>query len=189
MECASRAWATAATLIVLTLLLHRLESPLSSPSLPLAAPRATPLRTEPATAPQQPLAPQSSGNGTTFWHVTDWHLNLFHRADGDVRDMCRSVGDRAHWPGPLGHFNCDPSRAIAELAVRRMAAAQPAPAFLLLGGDNFGHVPPASENAAAVRASHVAMAELLAKTFPGVPVLPLVRTRACAAAPPDQPAM
>ena len=54
----------------------------------------------------------------------------------------------------LGHFNCDPSRAVSQMAMRRMAAAQPAPAFLLLGGDNFGHVPPASEDAAAVRASH-----------------------------------
>ena len=58
----------------------------------------------------------------------------------------------------LGHFNCDPSRAVSQMAMRRMAAAQPAPAFLLLGGDNFGHVPPASEDAAAVRASHVTMA-------------------------------
>ena len=48
------------------------------------------------------------------------------------------------------------------MAVRRMAEAQPAPAFLLLGGDNFGHVPPAAEDGTAVRASHVAMAELLA---------------------------
>jgi len=74
----------------------------------------------------------------------------------------------------LGHFNCDPSRAVAQMAVRRMAAAQPAPTFLLLGGDNFGHVPPASEDAAAVRASHATMAELLAASFAGVPVLPLV---------------
>ena len=107
------------------------------------------------------FATAASAN-TTFWHVTDWHLNLFHKAHGDVRDMCRSGADDAsRWPGPLGHFNCDPSRAVAELAMRRMVAVQPAPAFILLGGDNFGHVPPASEDAAAVTASHAAMAELL----------------------------
>ena len=163
MELASRATLTASTLIVLTLLLHRFESPPPPPSPSHAASPASPLRAaEPPTLQRQPAALRSAGNGTMhFWHVTDWHLNLFHRPDGDVRDMCRSAtGDRVHWPGPLGHFNCDPSRAVAQMAVRRMAAAQPAPAFLLLGGDNFGHVPPAAEDGAAVRASHVAMAEL-----------------------------
>ena len=162
MELASRATLTASTLIVLTLLLHRFESPPPPPSPSHAASPASPLRAaEPPTLQQQPAALRSAGNGTMqFWHVTDWHLNLFHRPDGDVRDMCRSAtGDRAHWPGPLGHFNCDPSRVMAQMAVRQMAAAQPAPAFLLLGGDNFGHVPPAAEDGAAVRASHVAMAD------------------------------
>jgi 3',5'-cyclic AMP phosphodiesterase CpdA len=159
----SRAFALATALIMLTLLLHRLES---------KPPPQGPPRTR---TPAAMFAAAASANTTTFWHVTDWHLNLFHKAHGDVRDMCRSGADDAsRWPGPLGHFNCDPSRAVAELAMRRMVAVQPAPAFILLGGDNFGHVPPASEDAAAVTASHAAMAELLGTSFPGVPVLPLV---------------
>ena len=83
MEFASRATLAATTLIVLTLLLHRLESP---PPSSIAPP---PLRTEPAALQQQkqqqqlPFALPRPGNGTaSFWHVTDWHLNLFHKADG-----------------------------------------------------------------------------------------------------------
>ena len=127
MELASRATLAAGTLIVLTLLLHRFESPPPPPSPSHSASPALPLRAaEPPTLQQQPAALRGAGNGTMlrFWHVTDWHLNLFHRADGDVRDMCRSAtGDRARWPGPLGHFNCDPSRAVAQMAVRRKAEA------------------------------------------------------------------
>lgn len=119
MEFASRATLAATTLIVLTLLLHRLESPLPPPSPSQGVPSpaaslAPPLRTEPATLQQQPAALPSAGNGTAmqFWHVTDWHLNLFHRADGDVRDMCRSAtGDPAHWPGPYATEGSNPGLA------------------------------------------------------------------------------
>ena len=85
MEFASRATLAATTLIVLTLLLHRLESPPPPPSpshaTSIAAP---PLRTEPATQQQQPPAalPRAGNGSATFWHVTDWHLNLFHKAEG-----------------------------------------------------------------------------------------------------------
>ena len=119
MEFASRATLAATTLIVLTLLLHRLESPLPPPSPSQGVPSpaaslAPPLRTEPTTLQQQPAALPSAGNGTAmqFWHVTDWHLNLFHRADGDVRDMCRSAtGDPAHWPGPYATEGSNPELA------------------------------------------------------------------------------
>ena len=132
------------------------------------------LRFWPRNAPPSPPPPIPPG-ATFFWHVTDWHLNLFHDRHGDVRDMCRSAAaDASRWPGAFGHFNCDPSRQFAEAAVDRMAAAHPQPAFIVLGGDDFGHVPPSREDARAVRASHEAMRELLRARFPDVPVLPIV---------------
>ena len=85
MEFASRATLAATTLIVLTLLLHRLESPPPPPSPSHASSiAAPPLRTESATQQQQPPAalPRAGNGSATFWHVTDWHLNLFHKADG-----------------------------------------------------------------------------------------------------------
>ena len=125
MEFASRATLAATALIVLTLLLHRLESPRPPPlpsytcysSNPPECFLAPPVRTEPTPLQQQPAALPSAGNGTAiqFWHVTDWHLNLFHRADGDVRDMCRSAtSDRAHWPGPYATEASNPGRASAK---------------------------------------------------------------------------
>ena len=184
MLTARNVFALACPLITLALLLHRMEAreqkqrriTLPPPAVPaLSTVASAPAASSPSELSSASLRPSSTGNGSiTFWHVTDWHLNLFHKAHGDVRDMCRSEGDSAHWPGPLGHFNCDPSKEIAALAVRRMVAAQPKPAFILLGGDSFGHVPSSKENAAAVRASHDAMAELVGGAFPGVPVLPVV---------------
>ena len=118
MELASRATLAAGTLIVLTLLLHRFESPPPPPSPSHSASPALPLRAaEPPTLQQQPAALRGAGNGTMlrFWHVTDWHLNLFHRADGDVRDMCRSAtSNRAHWPGPYATEASNPGRASAK---------------------------------------------------------------------------
>ena len=49
-------------------------------------------------------------------------------------------------PNPNPSPNTNPNPNPNPNQVRRMAAAQPAPTFLLLGGDNFGHVPPASED-------------------------------------------
>ena len=82
--------------------------------------------------------------------------------------MCRSASaDRARrWPGRFGHFNCDPSRQLARDALAHMADAVPNPAFILLGGDNFGHVPAAREDAAAVEQSHREMFRLLSGAFP-----------------------
>ena len=112
-------------------------------------------------------------NEITFWHVTDWHLNLLHDAHGDVRDLCRSPSaDPQHWPAPLGHFNCDPSGMVAELAVNRMAAAMPDPTFILLGGDSHGHVPPAKDGRKATLASHRIMATMLKKAFPSTSTRP-----------------
>ena len=80
------------------------------------------LRFWPRNAPPSPPPPIPPG-ATFFWHVTDWHLNLFHDRHGDVRDMCRSAtADASRWPGAFGHFNCDPSRQFAEAAVAQMAA-------------------------------------------------------------------
>ena len=97
----------------------------------------------------------------SFWHVTDWHLNLHHSPRADVRDMCRSpTPDASRWPGPRGHFNCDPSRALAQLAARRMSSDRPAPSFVLLGGDSHGHVPPSVDGREAVTLSHRAACPL-----------------------------
>ena len=135
-----------------------------------AAAAPPPPREQPPSAASLP-----SAAGWTFWHVTDWHLNPYHMADGDVRDMCRShTSDPTRRPGPFGHFNCDPSIELARAAIARMAAADPNPAFILLGGDNFGHVPPARENGGAVAATHEAVVSMLARAFPTAPILPVV---------------
>lgn len=117
-------------------------------------------------------------NGDTrrrFWHITDVHLNLWHDAHGDVRDMCRSRSDDvARHPGRYGHFNCDPAPRILELTLGHMAAVEPAPSAILLGGDDLGHIPADQEGAAAARRSQRAVAAALRKAFPNTPILPTV---------------
>eukprot|EP00967_Tisochrysis_lutea_P121289 scaffold199704_cov28-Tisochrysis_lutea.AAC.2 len=150
-------------LVVLGLLLARSRSAAS-----LAARRAQEAgSTARAPPPPPPLL--------HMWHVADWHLNLWHEVRGDVVDMCRSTTpDSTRWPRAAGHWNCDPSRSLAAAAVRRMAALDPAPAAILLGGDSFGHVPPAKEALDALLASHRAMHKLLSDAFPQVPILPVI---------------
>jgi hypothetical protein len=118
-----------------------------------------------------------------FWHVTDVHLNLWHIGDGDVRDMCRSATRlaTAH-PGAFGHFNCDPSKEVGlRIALERMRSAQSSPAFILLGGDDLGHIPKDREGSAAALASQRAVAAALAEVFPRVPILPTVGNHAAGA--------
>lgn len=138
-----------------------------------------------AAAPPRPIGggdPVDSGGvaagastDLALWHVTDWHLNLYHDARGDVVDMCRSrTADPLRWPDAAGHWNCDPSMPLAAAAVARMSALAPPPAAILLGGDSFGHVPPAHDRLDAVLASHTAMHALLTTAFPRTPVLPIL---------------
>ncbi|KAL1510740.1 hypothetical protein AB1Y20_007027 [Prymnesium parvum] len=109
----------------------------------------------------------------TLWHLTDTHLNLWHSHTGDVREMCRvNTSERSRHPSAFGHFNCDPSPGLLELALERMRAAAPQPTLILWGGDVYGHVPPAREGAAAVARSQRVQAALIAKAFPGTTVLP-----------------
>lgn len=110
-----------------------------------------------------------------MWHITDSHLNLWHSAEGDVRDMCRSFAKlSAHRPGIFGHFNCDPSQELLRLTLSRMREVEPEPTLILLGGDVFGHVPASHEDAAAVRESQRVQAELIAASFPRTTVVPVV---------------
>jgi hypothetical protein len=93
-----------------------------------------------------------------------------------VRDMCRSATRlaTAH-PGAFGHFNCDPSKEVGlRIALERMRSAQSSPAFILLGGDDLGHIPKDREGSAAALASQRAVAAALAEVFPRVPILPTV---------------
>ena len=112
--------------------------------------------------------------GATFWHVTDSAPQPLPRPP---RRRARHVplGGRrrvalARRVRPLQLWR----RALAAAAVDGMAAAHPQPAFIVLGGDDFGHVPPSREDARAARASHEAMRELLRARFPDVPALPIV---------------
>ena len=107
--------------------------------------------------------------------MTDVHLNPYHDPSGDVRDMCRTpTVDAARKPGLYGHFNCDPSPHVVELAFAHMASIEPAPAAILLGGDDLGHVPASKEGAEAARASQRAVAAALRKAFPQTAILPTV---------------
>ncbi len=134
----------------------------------------------PSRSPTPPQPPDSTGSGGAspplrFWHITDLHLNLWHEPSGDARDMCRSApGDPSRRPGPFGHFNCDPSLRVGELMIRRMAAVEPSPAFIFMGGDTFGHVPRAHEDAQGVIATHRAVAEALRRSFPRALILPVL---------------
>ena len=128
-------------------------------------------------APHRPAAPSPPPDkpALTLWHVTDSHLNLWHAAYGDVRDMCRSTtAIPSRRPGAFGHFNCDPSRELLVLALAQMKQVAPEPDLILLGGDVFGHVPAAHEDAAAVRESQRVQAELITAAFPRTTVLPVV---------------
>lgn len=108
-----------------------------------------------------------------FWHLTDVHINLWHQRHGDTEDMCRSASSNAsRRPGRFGHFNCDPDLTAVELAVAHMVQEEPAPDFILFGGDVFGHVPASRENAPSVRKSHEALALALQERFSHTAVLP-----------------
>ena len=117
-----------------------------------------------------------SRSRVTFWHVTDWHLNLFHNRHGDIADMCRTpTTDRRHWPASeLGHFHCDPPRAMAERAVEEMCKSHPNPSFIVMGGDAFGHVPTDRESSSTIEQSQRALAAALRERFPQTKVLPMV---------------
>ena len=65
----------------------------------------------------------------------------------------------------------DPSGAFIR---KWVAEKERAPAFLFLGGDSHGHVPPARDGRAAVSASHEFMAAELRAAFPATPVLPVL---------------
>ena len=109
------------------------------------------------------------------WHLTDSHLNLWHKANGDVRDMCRSTSRHVRsQPGPFGHFNCDPSEADLRRTVARMLATAPEPDVILLGGDVFGHVPAAHEDERAVLRSQASHQRVLTEAFPRAIFLPVV---------------
>ena len=130
---------------------------------------------EPRRTPAVDGAPVAYGGRSQvrFWHVTDAHLNLWHDRTGDVRDMCRSRSSDVHMqPGRFGHFNCDPSVGVTSVFLAKMARTEPAPDFILFGGDSFGHVPAAHDNGEGLRMSHRAVARAIREHFPHTIVVP-----------------
>ena len=108
----------------------------------------------------------------SFWHVTDWHVNQFEPPSPNPCDMCRSsltsgsaCKERA---GPFGHPDCDPSRASWEEALVMMQRVQPAPDFIMAGGDWIGHISEHRMGAQSVLAAAVLLVQLLSKHFSNV---------------------
>ena len=85
--------------------------------------------------------------------------------------MCRSslagttCKERA---GPFGHPDCDPSRASWEEALVMMKRVQPAPDFIMAGGDWIGHISEQRMGAQAVLSSAVLLVQLLTTHFSNV---------------------
>ena len=110
----------------------------------------------------------------TFWHVTDWHVNEYEPPLPNPCDMCRSplAGTTCtKKAGVFGHPDCDPSRAGWQEALEMMRKVQPAPDFILAGGDWVGHIPESRQGSHAVLSAAVLLVKMLTAAFREAPAL------------------
>ena len=78
--------------------------------------------------------------------------------------------DKGH-AGPFGHVDCDPTPSEWRRALGMMVRQQPAPDFLVAGGDWFGHVDESRRTEAAVTDAAVILARMVEEHFGRVPVV------------------
>ncbi|XP_047472871.1 acid sphingomyelinase-like phosphodiesterase 3b [Penaeus chinensis] len=101
----------------------------------------------------------------TFWHVSDFHLDVNYTAgDGDVTKMCwkKAGGYDGAQPGTFGDYECDAPLALVESAVDAMERIHPNPDFIMWTGDDTAHV---DDNS---------LTNVLKNRFPNADVLPVL---------------
>nr|XP_027214042.1 acid sphingomyelinase-like phosphodiesterase 3b [Penaeus vannamei] len=118
----------------------------------------------------------------TFWHVSDFHLDVNYTAgDGDKTKMCwkktgptGGSGPDPSQPGTFGDYECDAPLALVESAVDAMKSLHPDPDFILWTGDDTAHVDDKYFSTAKVVDIITSLTNVLKARFPKTHVLPVL---------------
>ncbi|XP_042885095.1 acid sphingomyelinase-like phosphodiesterase 3b isoform X2 [Penaeus japonicus] len=116
----------------------------------------------------------------TFWHVSDFHLDVNYTADGDITNMCwkktsqAAEGGSATKPGAFGSYECDAPFKLVKSAVDAMKRIHPNPDFIMWTGDDTAHVDDKFFSTQKVVDIISNITDTLKSSFPDIDVLPVL---------------
>jgi len=104
-----------------------------------------------------------------FLQVSDIHLDLNYKEDGNEAKFCREVSGKA---SKYGSYKCDPPKILVESAFEAMKKYSPNPEFILWTGDNSAH--DQTLNKSDIMSNLRFVTQKFHKFYPGVPVIPVL---------------
>lgn len=115
----------------------------------------------------------------TFWHVTDFHLDVNYTTEGDTASMCwknksPARNNRNGRPGVYGDYLCDAPIQLVLSAVDAMRKIHSNPDFIMWTGDDTAHVEDKYFSTATVVEIVKTLTDTLNGTFPNIPFLPVL---------------
>ncbi|XP_037077611.1 acid sphingomyelinase-like phosphodiesterase 3b [Pollicipes pollicipes] len=120
-------------------------------------------------AAHPPMPAESAGG--QFWQITDIHWDQTYNTSGDASDWCHGSGRADTDNGAFGNYSCDAPWPLVKEAVRRMAAVQPQPTFIIWTGDNAPHWD-SGPDFKYIFSVVDNITRLMEESFPGVPIIP-----------------
>ena len=126
---------------------------------------------------------------STFWHISDLHLDYLYAEGGDRSHWCHaSNSSTTPGAGPAGDYRCDAPPPLVFSALEAMAKLEPLPDFIVWTGDSAPHWG-AKDGLQPPDGSYIMnvtkrVFQRLDDLFPGVPVVPALGNHD--SSPPDQ---
>ncbi|XP_072022827.1 acid sphingomyelinase-like phosphodiesterase 3b [Amphiura filiformis] len=113
---------------------------------------------------------QKTDDTGTFWHVTDFHYDIFYGDGAYPVSSCRTTDPLGKW----GSYHCDSPWALINSSVYAMKGFAPDPDFIVWTGDDYPHVPGNRKSEELLLNVVYNLTNLLMDVFPDTAVFPVL---------------